>query len=68
MEAWSEIISDIPLPSEQLYKITITCEECDHRNPVERFFYAGEIVTIICHDCELPIHSEVKIPTENAAI
>lgn len=68
MEAWSEIISGIPLPSGQLYNVIITCDECWYRNHVVRSFYVGEVVYIICHDCELPLCSEVKIPTENAAI
>jgi uncharacterized Zn finger protein len=38
-----------------IYRVTATCEECGHRNVLERLHEAGEKVYFVCHECEPPL-------------
>jgi hypothetical protein len=52
-------------------RVTITCEECGERHPLEKRRYHSEDITILCHNCELPITAHLEMedmeePAEDA--
>ena len=39
--------------------VVITCEECGHRQRLERRVARPERLWIVCHGCETPIYADV---------
>lgn len=44
-------------------RVTITCDDCGRRHRLERPVGAPGTIWIVCHDCELPLHALLELPT-----
>jgi hypothetical protein len=49
------------------FRVTVWCAECGGRNPLERRKMDGELVYLICTDCEKPIKAIVSAATPRMA-
>lgn len=47
-------------------RVTITCEECGTRHPLERRVADPGEIWVICHGCELPLRAELDPGTATA--
>lgn len=66
MNVWKELIDGfrngpITTASDPPYNITVTCEECGRRHRLERPRWRDEDIWIVCHDCEAPILSRLRL-------
>jgi hypothetical protein len=61
MDIWENCFSSGLPVGDPPYKITISCDECGHRNSLERPRWRDEDIRIICHGCEIPIVSKFRL-------
>lgn len=54
---WASLIEGYP-PTSGL-RVTIVCERCRHRHLMERHVYMAGPLYAVCHECELPMRSEL---------
>jgi hypothetical protein len=66
MDFWQEFLSGYnaekkgsKLVGDPPYSIRITCKECGHVHRLERKRWRDEEIWIVCHNCELPICSQL---------